>query len=133
MGYTKVLGILFCLFLSGCIVLAFQKTNFNEATTKGIITVDMTKEEVREKLGDPDKVAMRQTQYDVREVWIYYQTGESDKDSYRTGSILTFGVVSLFPVGSSEAHYLIFSNGKLIGWDLPDPYAPDLIIEKRER
>lgn len=131
--FTKVLSILFCFLLSGCIGLAFQKTDFNEATTKGIITVGMTKEEVREKLGPPNKVAARQTQYDVREIWIYYQTGQQDKDNYKVGSILTFGLVSLFPVGANEAHYLVFSNNKLIGWDLPDPYAPDLIIEKRER
>jgi hypothetical protein len=125
--------VLFCLLLSGCIGLAFQKTGFNDATTKGILTVGITKDEAREKLGPPDKVAARQTRYDVREVWTYYQTGERDSVHYNAESVLTLGVRSLFPPGATEAHYLVFSDNKLIGWDLPDPYAPDLIVERRER
>lgn len=93
----------------------------------------MKKEEVRTLLGQPDRVAARQTRDDVREVWTYRQTGPDDYRQWLGLSILSFGCVSLFPVGASEYHHVVFSDGNLIGWDLPDPYAPDLIIEKRER
>ncbi len=93
----------------------------------------MTKDEVKNLLGNPDRVSARQNQYDIREVWTYLQTSEEDKRKHTGLTIGTFGLFGALPVGATEHHYIVFSGDKMIGWDLPDPYAPDLIIEKRER
>ena len=48
---------------------------------------------------------------------------------YFFGGFFTLGMLWTLPAGK-EYHHLVFSNGTLVGWDLPDPYAPDLIIDE---
>ena len=103
----------------------------------------MTAEEVRTLLGIPIEVRSRQTGRDLREVWTYVDrylggkyNNEDDRDEatgwgFVTG--YTLGLAGILMPPPPHTHYLVFSDGKIIGWDLPDPYAPDLIIEKRER
>lgn len=124
---------------SGCSV-AMYSSKFHDATTNDKIEVGMTKDDVRQVLGAPQEVRARQTTVDLREVWTYVDRDYSGRgdSSFTAGwwtlTILTVGIAApLLPPWSKSTHYLIFSDGKVIGWDLRDPFAPDLIIEKRER
>ena len=107
-------------------------TNFNRQSTSGSLLPGMKDSEVRQLLGKPRKVAARKTTSDTRAVWTYKQYYLEHSISYFLGGFFTFGMLWILPA-DQEYHYLVFSDGTLIGWDLPDPYAPNLIIEKRER
>jgi len=107
-------------------------TNFNRQSTSGSLKPGMKDSEVRQLLGEPKKVAARKTSYDTRAVWTYKQYSIEHPISYFLLGVLTFGILWVLPA-EEEYHHLVFSDGVLLGWDLPDPYAPDLIIEKRER
>jgi len=119
-------------------------TKFRDTSTGGTLKVGMTAEAVRTLLGIPIEVRSRQTGRDLREVWTYVDRyfggkyneddrggGETEARAFVTG--LTLGLAVILMPPPTHTHYLVFSDGKIIGWDLPDPYAPDLIIEKRER
>lgn len=107
-------------------------TDFNSYTTSGSIQPGMKEDEVRQLLGKPRRVAARKTNFDTRSVWTYKQYYLEHPIPYFIVGVLTIGISWILPA-RQEYHYLVFSDGRLIGWDLPDPYAPDLIIEKRER
>jgi|GEM_PF-2646500 len=97
-----------------------------DAINEGKLKIDMTTREVREVIGNPDKTAVRRVaKDDIREIWTYNETSVD-----KTGAFLSCG---LAPSPSYPAYYLVFRNDKLIGWNLPDLLAPDIIIEKRER
>lgn len=71
----------------------------------------MTKDEVQAKLGSPTGMERKQiTNSDLRENWIYH--------IYRTNPL-----TPLYP----DLYILTFSNGKLLGWNLPNPYDPNLV------
>lgn len=93
----------------------------------------MSKDEVKKILGPPESVASRKTSVDVRSVWTYSQPKLRSPAAYFLLGVLTFGIFWLLPALDTEYHYIVFSDEILVGWDLKDPYAPDLIIEKRER
>ncbi len=107
-------------------------TDFNRQSTSGSLQPGMKDSEVKQLLGEPRKVAARKTNSDTRAVWTYKQYYLEHPISYFFGGVLTLGIRWVLPA-DEEYHHLVFSDGTLIGWDLPDPYAPDLIIEKRER
>ena len=72
---------------------------------------------------------------DVRSVWTYRDRSFPPHliPGYVIGGIFTIGILWCMPWRVDEPHYLVLSDGTVIGWDLADPYAPDLIIENRER
>lgn len=71
----------------------------------------MTKDEVQALLGAPTGSERRQiANNDLREIWIYHVPRLNP-------------LTPLYP----DLYILTFSNGKLIGWNLPDPYDPSLI------
>ena len=138
---TRALIVIFLFPILGCSV-AMYSTKFREASVNGVIKTGMTKEEVRRVLGPPKAVQARQTAIDLREVWTYKDRDygrkmyDTDASEYSGWAVLTivsmgFGAVLLPPPAST--HYVVFTDDKVLGWDLPDPFAPDPIIEKRER
>ena len=125
------------LIITMCVGLSMQGCAFyyskpvTNGFNNGAIKTDMTASEVKEKIGKPSNIGIRKiSDSDTRQVWRY--------NEYSPGArgialgILTFGIGFFIPP-DSEAQYLIFQNDKLVGVNLPDPYAPDLIIEKRDR
>ena len=133
-----VLSILLTCILSSCAYYrAFSPSNpkFKQHSTSGSLKTGMTEEEIKGLFGNPNKIGERKTVYDIRAVWTYKQYqlwGPAGQLLYLTGCTITFGLICLLP-GPTEYHYLVLSDGILIGWDIPDPYAPDLIVERRER
>jgi hypothetical protein len=124
-----------CFFLPSCAYIQVAKQanrGFNHHSTSGALQLGMKDSDVKQILGEPEKVSARKTNSDVRTVWMYRQYYMRDPGGYFLAGLLTFGVFWAFPA-NSEWHHLAFNNGVLIGWDMDDPYAPDLIIEKRER
>ncbi len=118
-----VLIVLFLAIISGCAF--YTSTPITSAVNKGKLQIGMTSQEVRNVVGNPYRVAKRLiSENDIREVWTFK---EYSFDS--VGACLSFGFMPPLP----EKQYLVFRNDKLIGWNLPDPFSPDLIIEKRER
>ncbi len=107
-------------------------TNFNRYSTSGRIQPGMSDHEVRKLIGSPKKVASLKLKTDTRSLWTYKQRTLENPVSYFFFGIITFGIAFLYPA-QTEYHYLVFSDNILVGWDMPDPYAPDLIIEKRLR
>lgn len=129
------------LLLNSCAI-AMKSNRFQEASTSGALEIGMTKEEVRLLLGNPLNVSARKTTVDLREVWTYRDKNFEEKVyredkvnevlwGYVVGS--TLGIAAIFMPPPDTTHLVVFSNAKLIGWDLADPYAPDLVIEIRER
>ena len=103
----------------------YTSTPITSAVNEGRLQIGMTTQEVRSVVGNPYRVAKRRiSETDTREVWTYKEYHIDP-----TGACLSFGLGPSTP----EKQYLIFQNFKLIGWNLPDPFSPDLIIEKRER
>lgn len=130
----KILSVLvMACFLSACAFIQWSTTpNFNHYSTSGALKPGMKEVEVRTVLGSPKQVAARRTQFDTRSVWTYKRY-YVDPGRYFVIGLATLGLGFLFSPANTEYHYLVFSDSVLLGWDLPDPYAPDLIIEKRER
>jgi hypothetical protein len=113
---------------------------FTQATTDGQVRPAMTRDEIRQALGKPSATASRTTAVDVREVWIYREAhppwksaDPRDRVFYALMGVFTLGLWWVLAPATYEEHWVVFSDGRVIGWDLPDPYAPNLIIEKRER
>lgn len=120
----KIIIAILIMILSSCAL--YTAKPVTNAINEGKLKIGMTTQEVREVVGNPNKTAVRQvTKDDVREIWTYNETTPD-----MTGAFLSFGMI---PSPSLPAYYLVFRNDKLIGWNLPDPLAPDIIIEKRER
>ena len=91
----------------------------------------MTAKEVRTVVGDPYEITKRQVSpSDVREVWTYKEY-QPDGASIGIGFIL-FGITWVIPPTPTFQNVVI-QNDKFIGVNMPDPYAPQLIIEKREQ
>lgn len=125
--------IVLCGFLTSCAYgQVAMSTKFNEHTTSGHIRPGINADEVTRILGKPRKVASRKTQADIRSVWAYREYRIEHPVGFFFIGLVTLGMGFLFPA-TPEDHYMVFSDSTLIGWDIPDPYAPDLIIEKRER
>jgi hypothetical protein len=133
--------IIFLVPILGCSV-AMYSTKFREASVSGIIKTGMTKEEVRLVLGPPMAVQARQTAIDLREVWTYkdrdygrkvYGSDAAEYSEWVVLSIVSLGIGAVLLPPPASTHYVVFTDDKVLGWDLPDPFAPDLIIEKRER
>ena len=124
--------LLFSVFLqNSCGLIFYKASGFGEASRVGLLNIGMTQDQVKELLGDPDKSASRQIRNTIREVWKYKETTRRHVRDWLTASVFSLGLWSFVPVGA-EVHLLIFSDGAVIGWDLPDPYDPDIIIEKKE-
>ena len=71
----------------------------------------MTKEEVKTLFGEPTGTTRERVgPDDIREVWVYHIPRVLDRDT------------PLYPA----LHFVVFKNEKALGWDLPDPYRPDL-------
>ncbi|MBI5756312.1 MAG: hypothetical protein HZA12_05240 [Nitrospirae bacterium] len=71
----------------------------------------MSKDEVQAKLGSPTGTERRQiANNDLREIWIYHVPRLNP-------------LTPLYP----DLYILTFSNGKLLGWNLPNPYDPNLV------
>ena len=69
----------------------------------------MTKDEVQAKLGSPAGTERKQiASSDLREIWIYHVPRLNP-------------LTPLYP----DLYILTFSNGKLLGWNLPNPYDPN--------
>ncbi len=75
------------------------------------LRLGMTKEQVTQALGAPNGI---QRNFlgpdDLREVWVYHVPRWVDQDT------------PLYPA----THAVVFRNDRVIGWDLPNPYRPDL-------
>ena len=118
-----VLIVIFSAIISGCAF--YTSTPITSAVNEGRLQIGMTSQEVRNVVGNPYRVAKRLvSENDIREVWTYKEYHIDP-----TGACLSFGLGPSTP----EKQYLVFQNDKLIGWNLPDPFSPDIIIEKRER
>lgn len=75
------------------------------------LKVGMTKDEVQAILGSPTGMERKQiASNDLREIWIYHVPRLNP-------------LTPLYP----DLYILAFSNGKLIGWNLPNPYDPALV------
>lgn len=75
------------------------------------LKVGMTKDEVQAILGSPTGMERKQiASNDLREIWIYHVPRVNP-------------LTPLYP----DLYILAFSNGKLIGWNLPNPYDPALV------
>ncbi|MDO9514606.1 MAG: hypothetical protein Q7J01_00700 [Syntrophales bacterium] len=115
--------VLFSAIISSCAF--YTSTPITTGVNEGKLQIGMTPQEVRNVIGNPDKVAKRLvSENDIREVWMFKEYSLDP-----TGACLSFGLGPSLP----EKQYLIFQNDRLVGWNLPDPFSPDLIIEKRER
>lgn len=132
---------LISIFLGACSI-AMKSNNFKDASTSGTLEIGMTKIEVRGFLGSPVSVSARHTGVDLREVWLYEDRNFDNKvyadDRIKVAAwsylaVSTLGIAAIFMPPPTTSHYVVFSDGRLLGWDLIDPYAPDLIIETRER
>ena len=127
-----LVGVLLVGALPGCALylLGEKAHDVTPALVGGQLKAGMSEAEVRSILGAPAKTAMRQTATDQRAVWTYRKRALTQ--GYLAAGLITVGFFYLLPPPFEE-HFIIFSNGALVGWDLPDPYAPDLIIEQRIR
>lgn len=120
---TLMIVILFPAIISSCAF--YTSTPITSGVNEGKLQIGMTSQEVRNVVGNPYRVAKRFiSENDIREVWIFKEYSFDP-----VGACLSFGLGPSSP----EKQYLIFRNDRLIGWNLPDPFSPDLIIEKRER
>jgi hypothetical protein len=71
----------------------------------------MTKDEVQATLGSPAGTERKQiANNDLREIWIYHVPRLNP-------------LTPLYP----DLYILTFSNGKLLGWNLPNPYDPNQV------
>ncbi len=125
----------------GCSVSRYS-TKFHDASVNDRIKTGMTKEEIRQVLGTPTDVETRKNAVDLREVWTYtdhdygrkkYPSDAAAYIGWGALTLLSAGIMAIILPPPPSTHYIIFSDEKVIGWDLRDPFAPDLIIEKRER
>lgn len=124
----KILSISLILLIQSCAF--YYHKPITNSFNNGKVKTNMTTEEVRKVLGNPSNIGTRRIGDETREVWRY---NEYTPDGVLIAlGILTLGISWLLPPKPSP-QYLIFQNDKLVGINLPDPYAPDLIIEKRER
>jgi|GEM_PF-3087497 hypothetical protein len=83
---------------------------FYKATWFGQLKPGMSKDAVREILGDPTGVERRQMPPDeLREVWIYHIKNLNPQNH-------------LYPT----IRMIVFSNGTMVAQDPSDPYAPQL-------
>lgn len=90
---------------AGCAVFQFGRQWHDR------LQVGMTKEQVVKVLGGPAGVQRNFVgPGDLREVWIYHVPRWVDQDT------------PLYPA----THTVVFRNDKVTGWDLPNPYRPDL-------
>ena len=129
-----LIALLLCVSLSSCVYVQMIEypPNFINKSTDGTLKIGIKESEIRKSLGSPHNIAIRKTAVDTRSVWTYREVRPYNHIIYNLLGLATFGIFYMVP-GVIEDHYLVLSDGVLIGWDLPDPYAPDLIIEKRER
>lgn len=75
------------------------------------LNVGMTKDEVQAILGSPTGMERKQiTSNDFRELWIYHVPRLNQ-------------LTPLYP----DLYIFVFSNGKLLGWNLPNPYDPTIV------
>ena len=120
---TIIIVVLFPVIISGCAFLV--STPITSSINKGRLQIGMSPEEVRNVVGNPDNVAKRLiNENDIREVWMFKEYPFDP-----VGATISLGLGPPLP----EKQYLVFRNDKLIGWNMPDPFSPDIIIEKRER
>lgn len=127
-------------FVCGCSV-AMYATEFRDAANTGKIQIGMKKDDVRKLLGTPQDVSTRQLKDGIREVWVYRDRNfkgrnsedRSDREAWQFATAFTLGVAAIFMFPPTDSHYLVLRDGEVIGWDMTDIDAPDLIFEKRER
>ena len=119
--------ILSCLIpVSGC-GLAFSRNQFVTATGEGKLVRGQTPDEVRAIVGKPDRTQAGSASNRSVDVWVYNQTSHDDVRDYIAYAILTLGIHGLWPVGASEPHYAVFTDGRLVSWDLvPQELGGDL-------
>lgn len=124
------------LLVSGCALLYVDGDTFRRATVSGRLQVGASADEARTILGEPESVASRKTVSDVRSVWTYRDRNFSRSriPAYILLGPITVGIIWLTPWSVTDTvHQLVLSDDEVVGFDLADPYAPDLIIEHRER
>lgn len=102
---SLLISLLFTMVVStGCASFQFKR-KINQ------LKVGMTKDEVQAILGSPTGMERKQiASNDLREIWIYHVPRVNP-------------LTPLYP----DLYILAFSNGKLIGWNLPNPYDPALV------
>ena len=98
------IGLLFFL-LVGCSGRSYQ---YYKAIWYGKLKPGMSKDAVKEVLGEPTGVERRQLPPDdFREIWIYHIKNLDPRNH-------------LYP----DIHMVVFSNGTMLALDPSDPYAP---------
>lgn len=95
----------------GCAVFQFGRSSL----PLDRLRLGMTKEQVTQALGGPAGIQRNWAgQGDLREVWVYHVFRRFNQDT------------PLYP----DTHTVIFRNDKVVGWDMPNPYRPDLLEQK---
>lgn len=119
-----------CLFvLNGCAL--YTSKPVTDAANSGKLVVGMSPDEARKVLGSADEVAKQIiNEHDIKEVWIYYEYDPN----IRSCSLACMSCSrDLFVPLKAKLKYVIFHNEKLIGWNLPDPFVDDLLLQEREQ
>lgn len=103
--------------LVGC-GLAFSKTGFLDATADGTLKRGQTTEQVRQLVGKPHSTKSLLIGETPVEVWYYKQTTHEDRVRQVGMSFASLGIFAFVPVGASEEHFVVFSDGKVVSWDV---------------
>lgn len=117
------------MFLNGCAF--YYSRPITNGLNSGRIRMDMDTTSIKREAGIPAKIAVRKiSANDTRQVWVYNEYSPSMMQ-FLFG-FLTFGLI-WFDLPPPTQKTLVFQNDLLVGVDLPDPTAPNFILEKRER
>lgn len=102
--------VLIGLMLLGAVGCGGPSYRFYKAAWFGNLKPGMSREAVKELIGEPAEINRRQSPDELREIWVYHVKNLDPQNH-------------LYPT----IRLLVFSNGTMVALDPNDPYSPSLL------